>query len=400
MRNGIAPKKLRRVSWSLFFLGLTSLLVISCDSQSDPNVDEVISEAVDLDLLEGVFGDNLSLANPFEYDSQEIPRYINDDNTGTNEIENRVATLGRVLFYDKNLSTNNTISCASCHKQEAAFGDFDQVSQGVNGLTGRHSMRLVNARFADEDRFFWDERAASLEEQTTMPIQDHNEMGFSGQDGDPSIDDLILKLEGVDYMVELFEYAFGDDQISEQRMQLALAQFVRSIQSFDSEYDQGRARVNNRRDDFPNFSTVENLGKALFMGQAGCDRCHQGDEFSIDEDSDNNGVIGVSGDANGVDTDVTRAPTLRDLFNSDGTLNGALMHDGSFESLEDVISHYNDIQIDQANDNLDRRLEGGPNRQGENLNLDSDDIDAIVAFVKTLSGTNVYTDEKWSDPFN
>jgi cytochrome c peroxidase len=77
------------------------------------------------------------------------------------------------LFYDKNLSVNNSVSCASCHKQELAFGDNVTACIGVNGVTGRHSMRLVNTRFSNESRFFWDERANTLETQTTMPIQDH-----------------------------------------------------------------------------------------------------------------------------------------------------------------------------------------------------------------------------------
>ena len=109
--------------------------------------------------------------------------YIDDDNSGGNAITNSSVLLGRVLFYDKNLSVDNTISCASCHQQVNGFGDDARLSQGVDGMTGRHSMRLINARFGNERRFFWDERANSLEQQTTMPIQDHIEMGFSGQGG-------------------------------------------------------------------------------------------------------------------------------------------------------------------------------------------------------------------------
>ncbi|MEQ9230451.1 MAG: cytochrome c peroxidase [Cyclobacteriaceae bacterium] len=384
----------------LFTVSLAALLT-ACGAGSDPELVEEIPDIVDVEIIEGVFGNNLSLTSPHNYASQTIPNYINEDNTSGNQIENKVATLGRVMFYDKNLSSNNTVSCASCHQQSAAFGDLNQLSQGVNGVTGRHSMRLVNARFSDEERFFWDERASTLEEQATMPIQDHNEMGFSGQNGAPDINDLIQKLEQTDYMVELFEYAFGDSEITENRMQLALAQFVRSIQSFDSKYDAGRSRVNDRRNDFPNFSTVENLGKALFMGRAGCDRCHQGDEFSIDDNSDNNGVITDASDTNGFDIEVTRAPTLRDIFNASGDLNGQLMHDGSFETMEEVIAHYNQIEVDPNNNNLDVRLLDMRNRnEGQSLDLDQDEVSAIVAFVKTLSGSNVYTDPKWSDPFN
>jgi len=117
-------------------------------------------------------------------------------------------------------------------------------------------MRLVNARFSEEVRFFWDERAANLEDQTSQPIQDHIEMGFSGTNGDPSLDDLIAKLSNIEYYPILFEQAFGSTNITEQRMQNAMAQFIRSIQSFDSRYDQGRAQVNNRRNNFNNFTKL------------------------------------------------------------------------------------------------------------------------------------------------
>jgi cytochrome c peroxidase len=121
----------------------------------------------------------IDLDNLFDYEGQITPVYITRDNQSMeNVISNEGATLGRVLFYDKNLSLNNTISCGSCHKQEFAFSDTAVRSVGFEGgLTGRHSMRLINARFADEMRFFWDKRAESLEVQTTMPVQDHVEMG-------------------------------------------------------------------------------------------------------------------------------------------------------------------------------------------------------------------------------
>ena len=171
------------------------------------------------------------------YSNQPIPTYIVKDNTPiSNPITDKGATLGRVLFYDKKLSIDNSISCASCHKQEFAFGDTAQVSIGVNGTTGRHSMRLVNSRFALENKFFWDERATSLEVQTTMPIQDHVEMGFSGVSGFPDLDSLRRKLAKQDYYKELFSFVYGDTIITENRIQKSLAQFIRSIQSFDSKF--------------------------------------------------------------------------------------------------------------------------------------------------------------------
>ena len=127
----------------------------------------LVSGTIDLDTL-------------FNYANQNVPNYITKDNTGSNTLDDKVATLGRVLFYDKNLSDNNTVACASCHQQAFAFSDPLTTSLGLNGgNTGRHSMRLINSRFADEVRFFWDERANTLEDQVTQPIQDHVEMGIA-----------------------------------------------------------------------------------------------------------------------------------------------------------------------------------------------------------------------------
>ncbi|MFN5705033.1 MAG: cytochrome-c peroxidase [bacterium] len=300
------------------------------------------------------------------------------------------------------------MACASCHKQNLAFGDLPQASIGVNGNTGRHSMRLVNARFSAEAKFFWDEHAATLEAQTTQPIQDHAEMGYSGQNGDPSINDLITILEAVSYYQELFKFVFGDTEITENRLQIALSQFVRSIQSFDSKYDVGRAQVANDGQPFPNFTNQENMGKNMFLtppqfdqngnrvaGGLGCAGCHRPPEFDIDPNSLNNGVIGtISG--TGTDLVVTRSPTLRDVVKADGTSNGPFMHTGASNNLITVIDHYNQISL-VGNNNLDPRLRPGGNPQ--NLQLMNGQKDAIVAFMRTLAGSNVYVDAKWSDPF-
>ena len=270
-------------------------------------------------------------------------------------------------------------------------------------------MRLINSRFADETQFFWDERASTLEEQTTMPIQDHSEMGFSGQNGNPDLNDLLVRMRALQYYKELFNWVYEDTTINENRIQLALAQFVRSIQSFDSKFDHGFVAVNgNLNANFNNYTAEENQGKQLFvspsmLGGAGCQACHRAPEFDIIPNSGNNGVITSITAANDINN--TRAPSLRDLFDSNGVLNGPLMHDGSMANLAAVIDHYNQITIDPANTNLDNRLRGrpsgpgGPPATGQNLSLSQTEKDALVAFIKTLSGSNVYTDTKWSDPF-
>lgn len=342
----------------------------------------------------------LDLTKLQNYANQTIPPYILRNNTpANNQITDIRATLGRVLFYDKRLSRNNTISCASCHKQEHAFSDGATASTGVAGTTDRHAMRLVNERFGTEAKFFWDERAATLEAQTSQPIQNHVEMGFSGTSGDPAFADLVTKLSAINEYKVLFRSAFGTTTITETLVQRALAQFVRSIQSFDSRYDAGRAVANDNQN-FPNFTAQENAGKQLFLagpgqGGAGCAGCHRPPEFDIDPNSRNNGVI--SAIAGGTDLTNTRSPSLRDLVRTDGGSNGGFMHNGIFTTLDQVINHYNNIPADNAN--LDPRLRR-PGGNVQNLNLTQAERDSLVAFLRTLSGTNVYTDPKWSNPFN
>ncbi|MBL9143091.1 MAG: hypothetical protein JNM99_05345 [Verrucomicrobiaceae bacterium] len=350
-----------------------------------------------LQAQDGVL-DLTTLAN---YASQPIPAYITRNNTpGNNAITNAGATLGRVLFYDKRLSRNSTVACASCHQQAKGFGDTATASTGVSGTTGRHSMRLINSRFSAEVKFFWDERATSLENQTTRPIKDHAEMGFSGTSGDPAFADLVTRLSAIPEYRVLFSMTFGTSTIDETLIQRALAQFVRSIQSFDSKYDVGRATTADNQP-FANFTAQENAGKQLFLaapgpgGGAGCAGCHRPPEFDIDPNSRNNGVITAFGGA--TDLTNTRSPTLRDLVGPGGQSNGSFMHDASLTSLDQVISHYNAIPGD--NTNLDPRLRR-PGGAVQNLNLNQGQRDSIVAFLRTLTGTAVYSDKKWSSPFN
>src|SRR2546421_7011327 len=186
----------------------------------------------------------IDLAALPNYARQTKPSYIFGDNTPIatgpnaqpNPITNTGATLGRLLFYDKRLSRNDTVSCSSCHQQDHAFGDPALASTGVAGMTPRHAMRLVNARFA-EPRFFWDDRAPTLENQASQPFRNAIEMGFSGTNGDPNFSDLLAKMSALPEYQILFNAAFGSPGIDETRIQRALAQFIRSIQSYDTKYD-------------------------------------------------------------------------------------------------------------------------------------------------------------------
>lgn len=388
---------------TFILLLINALLLLSCSNSS-----ESISAETYPNVL-AAFAGKIDLNNLSNYAIQSKPTYITKDNTAGNPITDKGATLGRVLFYDKNLSSNNTISCSSCHLQANAFGDDTDASDGVNGTTTRHAMRLVNSRFSNERKFFWDERATTLEVQTSEPIKNHIEMGFSGTSGDGSITSLLSKLQGIGYYKELFKYVYGTEEITEAKIQNALAQFVRSIQSFDSKYDVGRSLVQNDNQAFPNFTAQENQGKNLFLtpavfdamgvrtaGGFGCAGCHAPPEFDIDPNSKNNGVIGIL-NGTGIDITNTKAPSLRDLLNANGNPNGPMMHTGGFVSLQNVIGHYGNINIAARNTNLDPRL--APNGFGQQLNFQPGEVNALIAFIKTLTGNNIYTDPKWSSPF-
>lgn len=382
---------------------LLSIIFLSCGKSDDGYI-----AITSYPFVEAEFGTTLDLNNLDNYANQSIPSYITKFNGQNNPITDKAATLGRVLFYDKKLSSNNIISCASCHKQENAFSDTAVASVGVNGTTERHTMRLVNARFSIESKFFWDERALNLEVQSTMPIKNHGEMGYSGENGDENFNDLISKLNNVGYYKELFKFVYGNDEITESKMQLALSQFIRSIQSFDSKYDLGRSVAPNDGVPFTNFTAQENQGKNLFLtppvfnatgnrtsGGLGCNACHGAPEFDIDPNSLNNGFGGsING---GPDVTVTRAPSLRDIVKPNGELNGPLMHTGIITSLQAAIGHYGDMTNNLNNTNLDPRLK--PNGFGQQLHLNAQEINSVIAFLKTLSGNNIYIDSKWSDPF-
>lgn len=369
-----------------------------------------ITVSIDQSAIATVFSGTIDLENLDNYANQPVPDYITKMEDGGNPITDAGATLGRVLFYDTSLSTDGTISCASCHVQSLGFSDPDIVSTGVEGgQTGRHSMRLINTMFADETDFFWDERAPSHEAQESQPIQDHNEMGFSGQNGRPTLDALIAQMEATEYYEELFRFVYLDPEITETRIQQALAQFTKSIQSFDSRFDQGRAQVNANNAPFPNFTADENAGKQLYLqgtnnGGAGCQACHRAPEFDIRPGSDHNGVFRVAGSTTEFDLTNTRSPSLRDMVGPGGSSNGPFMHDGSLPTIRAVIDHYDAIQeptseppLSEFRATIDNRLFPGGNPQ--TLNLTETEKDQLEAFLLTLTGVSIYTDEKLSDPF-
>lgn len=325
---------------------------------------------------------------------------IDHDNTpGSNPTTNAGAALGRVLFHDRNLSLNRTVSCASCHEQSRGFSDARVLSVGfAGGNTRRHSMGLTNARFYQRGRAFWDERAETMEAQALMPIQDPVEMGMT-------LPELESRLAATSYYPALFDAAFGDPAITAERVGRAIAQFVRSLVSITSRYDQGRAQVANFNQPFPNFTTQENQGKTLFLtapqaGGAGCGGCHATEAFVNDQNGPiNNGLdSNTSLDQGAFETFGTpnllgsfKVPSLRNIG-----VRAPFMHDGRFATLAQVVEHYNSGV--QPHLNLDPRLRL-PNGNPIRLNLNQAQKNALVAFMNTLTDPAFLSDPRYSDPF-
>jgi cytochrome c peroxidase len=213
---------------------------------------------------------------PASFSAPPIP--AQDNMPATNVTTDIGATLGRVLFYDKRLSTNQTVSCSSCHQREHGFSDPHKFSVGFNGgLTGRNSMGLSNARWYQRRHFFWDERANTLEDQVLQPIQNAVEMGMT-------LAALTNRLAAEPYYTNLFARTFGTPDVTSERISRALAQFVRSIISTKSKYDTGTS--NN----FASFTPLENQGRQIFFGVGGCAACHGTDNFTPGPALNNNGL--------------------------------------------------------------------------------------------------------------
>jgi cytochrome c peroxidase len=350
----------------------------------------------------------------YRYDDGALPRHFTErdgpgrvaaaDNTpDDNPTTNAGATLGRVLFYDTRLSANASVSCGTCHQQRYGFSDPRRYSIGFAGqTTRRHSMSLTNARYYIRGRFFWDERAETLESQVLAPVQDPVEMGMP-------LEGLVSKLEQIDYYPPLFQEAFGSPAVTTDRVARALAQFVRALVSYRSPYDRARAAGPPGSAAFEaTLSELPRLGHRLFVAEpgqgargAGCARCHVSDaQISL---SPRNIGLAQQGLAQDVDQGANdgrfKAPSLRNV-----AVRPPYMHDGRFDTLREVIEHYNkQVEANPFLDMtlMDRRLAvtGGQVRPIR-LELTEPEIDALVAFLDSLTDEAFLADPRFSDPFS
>lgn len=335
-------------------------------------------------------------SSSYDYSSFETPQ--GSQFTG---VDNQIATLGRVLFYDTHLSVNNTISCGSCHKQSIAFSDDVTFSPGFeNHSTLRNTLPIQNVSNSqnitmgggvfgfNNPSLFWDGRATFLPAMVLMPITNHVEMGMSDMNG------IVEKVKSLKYYEDLFLNAFGAANVDGDKIASALSSFVSSIGSGNTRFDQARAGQ-------VQLNALEEQGRNLFFNKYNCNSCHQTEQangyemgggfvnIGLDAVYTDKGRQNVSNDV--ADNGKFKIPNLRNI-----SLTGPYMHDGRFATLDQVLDHYS--QGISGSPALDPRLKdqnGNPMR----MNISTQEKSALKAFLGTLTDYKMITDPKYSNPF-
>ncbi len=301
--------------------------------------------------------------------------------------------LGRMLFYEKLLSKDGSQACADCHRQQDAFSDVRRFSIGVQGLPGnRQAMSVMNLAW-HRNGLFWDGRAPHVRDQALGPIQNPLEM-------DETLPNAVAKLGADKRYADQFIRAFGDAEVSPLRISLALEQFMFSMVSNNSRFDQfqrGEVTLNES----------EKRGRKLFFtefnpfnteGGAECFHCHGTFNFTDDEFKNN----GLDADGSMMDEgrfQVTNDPADRGKFKVPSLRNIALtppyMHDGRFATLEEVVEHYNTGVKQSAT--VDELLQFSLQPGG--LQMTAQGKADLVAFLKTLTDETFLTNKAYSSPF-
>lgn len=339
---------------------------------------------------------------PLDYDVQLNSPLVwqNQIPFSTSGEVNAKATLGRALFYDTRMSFNNTTSCGSCHQAAFGYADNEASSQGMQGLgTRRNSPGIANLVF--ENEFFWDGRRNDLEVMVLDPVQDHIEMGLS------NLDAVMDRLSQIEEYEQLFSDAYFSSEVTEAKVRTALATFIESMVSTNSRYDQHLAGAST-------LNGQELVGLQLF--EQNCMTCHGGvnlggwgwANIGLEDDYADNGVAEWSGNAT-----LSGAFLIPGLRNVEKT--APYMHDGRFETLEQVVNHYSENIV--LHDHLDWRLidpasfgdiffpfenqSGWANTEAQPLrmNFNQGERDALVAFLRTMTDQTHLTAERFSDPF-
>ncbi|HEX5037129.1 MAG TPA: cytochrome c peroxidase [bacterium] len=310
--------------------------------------------------------------------------------------------LGRWLFYDPIISGDNTMSCSSCHVQALAFTDGKKFSPGIRGENvGKNTMELVNLAWSR--RLFWDGRAPTLEAQAVQPIQDLREL-------DQPMAGLIAELKSHPVYPKMFELAFGDPDVTEERIGRAIGQFVSSIVSFEAGLDEiERVDIGLKKE-----TEIDPHLRPLLLTKAPrdtmnalslCASCHRG----IDRNGNAFGLYGgYRMSSNGLDRKpepgyaaVTKdprdfghfkAPTLRNI-----ALTAPYMHDGRFATLEEVVDHYDHGVQDFPGLGSQLREKDGTVKR---LKLSDETKKDVIRYLNLMTDRSLLTNEKYSNPFH
>ncbi len=275
------------------------------------------------------------------------------------------AELGKLLYFDKRLSADGTVSCATCHSPQFAYTDGKPVSDGIKGQRGgRSAPTVINRAYSLAQ--FWDGRAKSLEEQSIGPMANPIEMGNTHEA-------VVKSLKGIEGYRKLFAKVFGTENFDITHVAMAIATFERTVLSGNSPYDRYKAG------DKKQLSASAVRGMDVYLNKAKCDQCHEGINFTTnayhnlgvgtDKPNPDEGRFAVT--KNAADWGAFKTPTLRDIART-----APYMHDGSLKTLEEVVDFYDKGGL--PNKNLDERM--------KKLNLTAQDKKDLVEFMKSLNG--------------
>jgi cytochrome c peroxidase len=346
---------------------------------------------------------------PTPYKFHGIPDYVTPVNQvipANNPVTNEGVSLGRMLFFDSTLSKDRTIACASCHYQGYGFTDRGrQFSKGVGDSIGnRNSMALFNVAW-ERGPFFWDGRASILDSQIVGPVPNVKEMHLAWPDA-------IARIQSRPEYPPLYQKAFGSGTVTKENTAKAIAQFLRTIVSFNSKYDDVQRGM-------ASFTAAEHRGEQLFNGDPvantdpnnkkvalghrlpntglDCFHCHAPPLFTPEKFIAENQLLMNDG----VGTINVKVPSLRN-----NGFTAPYMHDGSMPNLDSVIAHY-DHGVDPNNPALNKRMYAvlytDPNSATQlvtpHMELSAQEISDLKAFLNTLNDYTLATNKAYSNPF-
>lgn len=390
---------------ALSVLFFATLIILSCSkerNQDDYSGEDYELIQAELTLPQVVNDYELELGEHFLPPGKTYPK-LNIVSLAETQANNNRATLGRVLFYDNTLSLDRKVSCGTCHDPSKAFSDDGQFSEGVGEvITKRNTLALATTLSfkisynpidpsLSGSKFSWDDSASSLPQQVKNAFRNENEMNIDEEE-------IKQRIGEHPFYSVLFKKAFGDAKVDSDRISQAITSFVDAISSVHSKFDEGLEHASqfSAEQDFYNFTEAENKGKQLY--NSNCAACHTDKHNFTVKTSGNNGLEmdyddnGIGGRLNKADLfGVFKIPFLRNI-----DLTGPYMHDGRFASLEDVVNHYSDGLV--AHDNLSEELKN-TNGTPRKLNLNQEDKDALVAYLKTLTDETIASDSRFTDPF-